>query len=74
LTIRGEKTEEREQKEKDYHVSERRYGSFRRMLTLPDSVDAAKVAAEMKNGVLSVVLPKTAEAKARSRKVAIRKG
>lgn len=73
LTIRGEKHEEREEKEKDYHLSERRYGSFRRSMTVPDTVNAAKVAAEMKNGVLTVTLPKTAEAKAKTRKVTIKK-
>lgn len=74
LTVRGEKKEEREETRKDYHISERRYGSFRRSLQLPDTVDAEKIDAEMKNGVLTVVLPKTAEAKAKSRKISVRKG
>jgi HSP20 family protein len=74
LTIRGEKKEEHEETDKDYHVSERRYGSFRRSLRLPDSVDGAKVDAQMKDGVLTVVLPKSDAAKNKARKVAIKKG
>jgi HSP20 family protein len=42
LTIKGEKKEEKEEKQKDYFVSERRYGSFERYFALPDSVDASK--------------------------------
>jgi HSP20 family protein len=74
LTIRGEKKEEREKIEKDYHLSERRYGFFRRSMQLPDTVDSAKVDAQMKNGVLTLVLPKTGAAKSKARKVAIKKG
>ena len=74
LTIKGEKTEEKEEKKKDYHVSERRFGSFSRSFALPRTADVDKVQASMKNGVLSVVLPKAAEAKATQRKVEIGKG
>lgn len=74
LTVRGEKKEEHEETDKDYHVSERRFGSFRRSLRLPDSVDGAKVDARMKNGVLKVILPKTSTAKNKTRKVAIKQG
>ena len=63
LTIKGEKSEEKEEKTKDRYVSERRYGSFRRSLQLPASVDAGKIEATYKNGVLSVKLPKSEEAK-----------
>ena len=64
LTISGEKLEktEEEKKGKYYHV-ERRYGSFRRDVTLPSSVDADKIEAGMENGVLTVTLPKTEQAK-----------
>lgn len=62
LTIKGEKNEEKEEKTKDRYVSERRYGSFRRSLQLPSSVDAAKIEAAYKNGILTVTLPKSAEA------------
>ena len=74
LTIRGEKREVREEDEKDFHVSERRYGSFSRTLRVPDSVDPEKVTAAMKDGVLTVVIPKTASAKATPRKIAVNKG
>ena len=60
LTIKGEKNEE---KTRDRFVSERRYGSFRRSLQLPVSVDPAKIEASYKSGVLSVKLPKSEEAK-----------
>jgi len=62
LTIKGEKKEEKEEKTKDRYVSERRYGSFRRSLQLPSSVDASKIDANFKSGVLAVTLPKSAEA------------
>jgi HSP20 family protein len=74
LTVRGEKKEEREETKKDFHVSERRYGSFRRTLQVPETVDAEKIDAEMKNGVLTVVLPKTEEAKSKARKISVKKG
>lgn len=63
LTIKGEKNEEKEEKTKDRYVSERRYGSFRRSLQLPATVDAGKIEATYKNGVLTVKLPKSEEAK-----------
>lgn len=74
LTIKGEKEEKKEAKKKDYHVSERRFGMFQRSFSLPPSVDADKVQATMKNGVLSVVLPKAAKAKKAAKKVKIGKG
>ena len=69
LTIRGEKREESETEEKDKHISERRFGSFLRTLRVPDSVDSAKISAAIKNGVLTVVMPKTAVAKKKQRKI-----
>lgn len=62
LTVKGEKTEEKEEKTKDRYVSERRYGSFRRAVQLPASVDAGKIEASYKSGILTVTLPKSAEA------------
>jgi HSP20 family protein len=62
LTIKGEKKEEREEKTKDRYVSERRYGSFRRSIQLPASVDTGKIEANYKSGILTVTLPKSAEA------------
>ncbi len=62
LTIKGEKKEEKEEREKDYYLSERRYGSFVRSFQLPAGVDASKIEANFLKGVLTVKLPKTAEA------------
>jgi HSP20 family protein len=62
LTIKGEKQEEKEEKTKDRYVAERRYGSFRRSLQVPGSIDADKVEANYKSGVLTVTLPKSPEA------------
>jgi HSP20 family protein len=74
LTIKGEKREETEKKEADYHLSERRYGSFRRVLTLPEGVDADRISAKVVNGVLTVTLPKLAAAKSSAKKVAVKPG
>jgi HSP20 family protein len=73
LTIKGEKKEEKEEKEKDYYLSERRYGSFQRAFAVPDGVDTDKIDAQFKNGVLTVTLPKTAEAQKSEKKIAIKK-
>ena len=62
LTIKGEKRDEKEEKKKDYYLSERRYGSFQRSFGVPDGVDADKIEASFKNGVLRVTLPKMPEA------------
>ena len=72
LTIKGEKKEEKETKEKDYIRSERYYGSFHRAFTLPASVDASKVNASYKEGVLEIALPKKEGAKPKQAKVDIK--
>ena len=74
LTIKGEKREEKEEKKKDYHLSERRYGAFQRSFTVPDGIDADKIDATFKDGVLTVSLPKTAEAQKKEKQIAIKKG
>jgi HSP20 family protein len=71
LTIKGEKQEEKEEKTKDRYVSERRYGSFRRTLQVPGSVDAEKIEASYKSGVLTVTLPKSAEAEKKQKTVPV---
>jgi len=58
LTISGEKKEEHEEKGKTFHRIERKYGSFRRAMTLPDAAEAAEVNAQYKDGVLMVAVPK----------------
>jgi len=64
LTITGEKKLEDRKKEKGYYHVERTYGSFRRELNLPTDVDAAKVEAVCKDGILTITLPKAERAKA----------
>jgi HSP20 family protein len=63
LTIKGEKRQAKEEKEEHYHRIERSYGAFTRSLRLPVAVDAGKVTATVKSGVLTVTLPKTPAAK-----------
>lgn len=63
LVIKGQKKAEKEEKSKNYYLSERNYGAFERTFGLPAGVDADKISASFKNGVLTVTLPKTAEAR-----------
>ena len=72
LTIKGEKSEDKEEKQKDYYLSERRYGSFQRSFHLPEGVDADKIEATFTKGVLMVRLPKTADAKRAEKKIAVK--
>ncbi|MBX9846947.1 MAG: Hsp20/alpha crystallin family protein [Xanthobacteraceae bacterium] len=74
LTIRGEKKEQKEEKKKDYYLAERRYGSFQRAFQVPNGVEADKIEAVFKNGVLTVTMPKTAEAAKNEKKIAITQG
>jgi HSP20 family protein len=60
LTIRGEKKNEREEKNKDYHLVERSYGSFSRSVELPAGVKVEDISAEIANGVLKVTVQKPA--------------
>ena len=66
LVLKGEKKFEKEVKEENYRRIERTYGTFHRSFTLPTTVDASKVTAEYKHGVLTVTLPFKEEAKPRS--------
>jgi len=69
LTIKGEKKLAEDVKEEQFHHVERRYGTFSRSFSLPHTVDAAKVSAEYRNGLLTVRLPLREEAKPRQIKV-----
>jgi HSP20 family protein len=69
LTLKGERKFEKEDKQQGYHRIERGYGSFVRSFALPAAVDADKVQAHYKDGVLTVTLPKTEAAKARKVKI-----
>ncbi len=64
LTVRGEKKTEMEEKDARHYRTERSWGTFVRNLRLPAAVDEKMIAATFKNGVLTVTLPKTAEARA----------
>jgi HSP20 family protein len=72
LTIKAEKKSESERKDENVHVSERSYGMFERSTRLPSAVDENKIDATLKNGVLTIVLPKTAEEQAKSRKITVK--
>jgi HSP20 family protein len=72
LTISGERRFEAETKEQQFHRIERRYGAFRRSVTLPDRVKADAVEASFEDGLLQVVVPKAEEAK--PKRIEIRAG
>lgn len=72
LVLRGEKRQEKEKNDKNYHFSERAYGSFQRAFDLPTSVDRNKVSADFSKGVLTISLPKTAEAQKPQKKIEIK--
>jgi HSP20 family protein len=71
LTVKGERKLEREDKRENYHRVERQYGTFTRAFSLPGTVDAERIRAESKNGVLTIALPKKAEAKPRAIQVKV---
>jgi HSP20 family protein len=72
LTIKGEKRDEKEEKQKDYYMRERSFGSFERSFQVPDDVDSEKIEANFKKGVLSVTLPKSAEAEKAAKKITVK--
>ena len=72
LVLKGEKRQEKEETNRDYHFSERSYGSFQRAFELPSSVDRNKIAADFSNGVLTITLPKTAEAQKPVKKIEVK--
>ena len=71
LTISGEKREESEKKQNGYLMSERRYGSFRRQLTLPAEADSDTIAAKFEHGVLKLTMKKDEKAANRTKKIEI---
>ncbi len=71
LTIKGEKKHEREEKDENYHLVERSYGSFTRSVRLPREVQSDKITASFKNGVLRVTLPKFEDAKKKEIKIKV---
>ncbi len=71
LSIKGEKKQEKEEKDEDYHLVERRYGSFVRTIRLPVEVAEDKIEASYKNGILKIVLPKSEKAKKKEIKIKV---
>lgn len=71
LSIRGERKQEKEEKEEDYHLIERSYGSFARSVALPKEIKHDKISASYKDGVLRIVLPKSEEAKKKEVKIKV---
>ncbi|MFP3944684.1 MAG: Hsp20/alpha crystallin family protein, partial [Alphaproteobacteria bacterium] len=74
LTVRGERKEEREQKERNFFRAERIHGAFSRRIMLPYNVDEDKVEARFDRGVLHILMPKSQEVKSRERHIEIKKG
>ena len=64
LSVSGQRQEEKEEKGRTFHRIERRYGNFSRSVTVPCAVAESEVAAEYRDGVLTIILPKTEESKA----------
>jgi HSP20 family protein len=71
LTIRGERRQEKEEKDKKFHKIERYYGSFSRSFTLPDEVEITKIEAIFKDGMLNLHIPKSKEAKSKKIEVKV---
>ena len=71
LILKGEKSKEEKVEEKNYYRCERSYGAFRRAMALPVDVQADKIKASFKNGILEVRLPKTEKAKAKEIKIKV---
>jgi HSP20 family protein len=72
LTIRGEKRAEKEEKNQDYYLSERSFGSFERSFQVPENIDTDKISAGFKKGVLTITLPKSAEAQRAEKKIEVK--
>lgn len=73
LTIKGERKDEKEEKEDDYYRRERVYGSFSRQITLPKHIKREDVKAKFKNGVLTITLPKSEDYKEKEVKIELEK-
>jgi HSP20 family protein len=72
IMIKGKMEEEKEEKQKDYYLQERRFGSFERSFHVPEGVDTDKIEASFKKGVLTVTLPKSPEAQKAEKKIEVK--
>jgi HSP20 family protein len=73
LRIAGEKKEEREENEQGYRLSERSYGAFERIIGLPAAADGDNIKAKVRNGVLTITVPKDGKAERQPRRIAVEK-
>jgi HSP20 family protein len=72
LRIAGEKKQEKEEKSKDYYFTERAYGSFERLLTLPEDAEAEGINAKFKNGVLTITIPRKAQPQSEAKRIEVK--
>ncbi len=72
LRIRGEKRQESEDKGKEYYRVERSYGSFQRVLSLPEDADGDKIEAKFKDGVMTITLPRKESAKPKAKRIDVK--
>jgi HSP20 family protein len=72
LKIKGEKKQQKEEKEKNYYRMERSYGSFQRMLSLPEDADQEKIHAVYKNGIMEITIPRKAAPKTEAKQIEIK--
>lgn len=72
LVLKGEKRQEREEKEKNRYLAERTYGAFQRSFMLPEGIDHDKISAEFSKGVLTLTLPKTPSAQKQQKKIEVK--
>ena len=71
ITVKGEKTEEKKDEKDKYHLTERRYGQFRRSFTVPENIDEAKIKAAFDKGVLTISMPKSKDGTHAERRIKI---
>lgn len=71
ITVKGEKTEEKKDEKDNYHLTERRYGQFRRSFTVPENIDEAKIKAAFDKGVLTISMPKSKDGTHAERRIKI---
>jgi HSP20 family protein len=72
LVLKGEKRQEREEKEKNRYLAERTYGAFHRSFVLPEGIDRDKISAEFSKGILTLTLPKTPDAQKQQKKIEVK--
>ncbi len=73
VTVKGEKKSEREEKGDTWFFSERQYGAFQRSFRLPADADEGAVAADLRDGVLTITAPRRTETPEKSRRIEVRK-